>query len=248
MLIFLIPLKSARVAGCWDRVSRLLSRTVASACAQTSPDFQIIVACHEIPEGDFAHPALQFVQAEYPAPSPSDPSEMRADKQCKLQIALNRAMEYAPSHVMFLDGDDLVSRRLAAFVAAHTAENGWYLPSGYFYCEQQPYLHFERRRFDQWCGSAHIIRPALLDFLPRWDDRLVFDHRQLTTLLQDHGTPLRPLPFPGGVYTIAHGDNFNDYESVLWSSHPFWRPLRRMVFHRSITPGIRQEFGLYAAA
>ncbi len=172
---------------------------------------------------------------------------MRADKQHKHQVALRRAMEYSPSHVMFLDSDDLVSNRLAEFVAAHSSENGWYMPSGYFFCEQQPYLHLERRRFDQWCGSAHIVRPELLDFLPRWDDRLVFDHRQLARTMEERGTPLRPLPFKGAVYMVSHGENLNDYERLLWPSRSLVRPLRRVIFHRAITPRIRKEFGLYPA-
>lgn len=246
MLIFLIPLKSAKVAVSWERASRLLARTIASACGQSSPDFHVVVACHEIPAGDFSHPALEFIQVEYPAPSPLDPTGMREDKKRKLQVALRRALEYSPSHVMFLDSDDLVSRQLAEFVAAHSAENGWYLKSGYFYCERQPLLYLERRRFDQWSGSSHIVRPEHLGFLERMDDRLFFYHTRLTRDLQKRGTPVRPLPFKGAVYTISHGENFNDYERILWPEHPVSGALRRVIWHREITPDIRSEFGLYA--
>lgn len=246
MLIFLIPLKSAKVAVSWDRVSQLLSRTIESACAQTSPDFRVVVACHELPEGDFANPALEFIQVEYPAPSPLDPSAKRIDKRQKLQIALARALEYSPSHVMLLDSDDLVSNRLAEFVAAHSDENGWYLRSGYFSCEQQPYLHLERRRFDQWCGSSHIVRPEHLGFILRTDNRRFYYHGKLTRDLQKQGMPIRPLPFKGAVYRISHGENFHHYEDILWPEHFVWRALRRVLFHREITPDIRREFGLYA--
>jgi hypothetical protein len=246
MLIFLIPLKSARVAVSWDRVSRLLSRTIASACRQTCGDFRVLVACHDIPAGDFSHPAVEFIPVEYPAPSPLDPTCMRVDKKRKLQIALHRALEYSPSHVMFLDSDDLVSRRLAEFVAAYPDEDGWYLQSGYFYCERQPYLHLERRRFDQWSGSSHIVRPERLGFLERMDERRFFYHTKLTRDLRKQGTPIRPLPFKGAVYVISHGDNLNDYERILWPKHPVPGALRRILWHRELTPDIREEFGLYA--
>ena len=245
MLVFILPLKSALVADSWSRVSRLLARTLASACAQTSPDFRVIVACHEVPEGDFPHPKLEFIQVNHPAPSPSSPAEMRTDKQRKHSMALRRALAYSPSHVMFLDSDDLVSNRLAAFVTSHSPETSWYLRSGYFFCERQKYLHLERWRFDQWCGSAHIVRPEHLAFMNHSGDQLLLDHRRLTQELKQQGTPISPLPFRGAVYTIAHGDNFNDYEPDLWPLHPIWRPLRRMIFHRAITPQIRQQFGLY---
>jgi hypothetical protein len=244
MLIFLIPLKSAQVAGSWERVRQLLSRTIASACAQTSPDFRVLVACHEIPAGDFSHPAVEFIQVEFPAPSPLDSSAMRVDKKRKLLLALRQAREYSPSHVMFLDSDDLVSNRLAEFVAAHSAENGWYIRSGYFYCERQRYLHLERRRFDQWSGSSHIVRPEHLGFLERMEDRLFFYHTKLTRDLLQQGKPIRPLPFKGAIYTISHRENFNDYERILWPDSPVRGILRRVICHRRITPEIRAEFGL----
>jgi hypothetical protein len=206
----------------------------------------VVVACHEIPEGNFSNPKLEFIQVDHAPPLPADHSGMCADQRRKHLIGLNRAMEYSPSHVMFLDGDDLVSNRLAEFAAAHPTENGWYMRSGYFYCEQQPRLHLERRRFDQWCGSSHIVRPELLDFIPRHDDGLVWDHRQLARMMEEQGTPIRPLPFKGGVYRISHGENLNDYEHLLWTSRPLLQPLRRIVFQRAITPRIREEFGLYA--
>jgi len=246
MLIFIVPLKSVEAAASWERVSKLFFRTVASACAQTSPEFRVVVACHEIPTGEFLNPKLEFVEVTHLPPSPSDPDAMRGDKQRKHLSALTRALEYSPTHVMFLDSDDLVSNRLAEFVARRSTENGWYMRSGYFFCERQPRLHVERRRFDEWCGSAHIVRPEHLDFMLGSDNRLVFDHRQLTRELQRRGTLIRPLPFKGAAYTISHGDNFNDYERILWPAHPLWNPLRRIIHHRAITPGIRKEFGLYA--
>jgi hypothetical protein len=246
MLVFIVPLKSAKTAASWERVSQLFFRTVASACAQTSPEFRVVVACHEIPEGDFSHPHLEFVKVTHLPPSPSDPDDMRGDKQRKHLSALTRALEYSPTHVMFLDSDDLVSNRLAEFVARRSTENGWYMRSGYFFCERQRRLHVERRRFDEWCGSAHIVRPEQLDLMTRYDDRLIYDHRQLKQGLQQRGTPIRPLPFKGAIYTISHGDNFNDYEGIFWPEHPVWHPLRRMIHHRAITPRIRKEFGLYS--
>jgi len=248
VLAFLVPLKSRQVSTSWERVCGLFQRTVASACAQTSPAFRVVVACHEIPGRVAAHPNLEFVQVDHTPPSPSSKQEMRIDKQQKHRAALSRALSYRPSHVMFLDSDDLVSNRLAAFVSSHEAESGWFFRSGYFYCERQKYLHLERSRFEQWCGSSHIVRPEYLDFMLGLDDRLVYDHRNLTEDLARHGTPIRPLPFRGAVYSVSHGENLNDYESLLWPAHPLWRPLRRVLFHRAITPRIRGEFGLTPAA
>lgn len=245
MLVFIIPLKSATVSASWERVSRLFFRTAASACAQTSPEFRVVVACHEIPEGNFSHPGIEFIQVAHPIPSRENFREREADKQRKQLAALRRAREYSPSHVMFLDSDDLVSNRLAEFVARHRDVNGWYLRSGYFHSGRQSHLHLERRRFDQWCGSAHILRPELLDSLVQSNDYLVYDHRRLAQAMRERGSPLRPLPFRGAIYTVSHGETLNDYEPILWPGHPVWKPVRRLLFHRAITPAIRSEFGLY---
>jgi hypothetical protein len=247
MLVFLIPLKSRNVSASWDQACRLFTRTLASACNQTSPDYRVVAVCHELPDCDVSSPRVELIQADYAPPSPSSRFDMRGDMQRKHRIALNRALEYAPSHVMFLDADDLVSNRLAEFVGHHSQVNGWYFRSGYFHCQHQKYLHLERRRFDQWCGSSHIVRPGLLEFMFGGGDQLVFDHRTLTEALAQRGSPIRPLPFKGAIYSVSHGENLNDYESILWPTHPLWRPVRRVLFHRRITPRIRGEFGLTPA-
>jgi hypothetical protein len=78
------------------------------------------------------------------------------------------------------------------------------------------------------------------------DDRRFFYHTKLTRDLRKQGTPIRPLPFKGAVYVISHGDNFNDYEHILWPKHPVSGALRRILWHRELTPDIREEFGLHA--
>jgi hypothetical protein len=246
MLAFVVPLKSARVAVSWERVQKMFLRTITSTCAQISPEFRVVVACHEIPESNFSHPKLEFVQVKHAAPSTPDPSSMRDDKKRKHLIALHRAMEYSPTHVMFLDSDDLVSNRLAGFVCSQAADVSWHLRSGYFCCERQSRLHLERWRFDKWCGSSHIVQVKHVPLIKSTEKALILDHSLLLARLRHNGAVSRPLPFPGAIYTVAHGDNFRNYESIVWPSHPVLRSLRRLLFHRAVTPQIREEFGLYA--
>jgi hypothetical protein len=49
MLAFVVPLKSRRVSKSWEYVSRLCERAVRSLCAQTSPNFKVVVVHHESP-------------------------------------------------------------------------------------------------------------------------------------------------------------------------------------------------------
>ena len=247
MLIFIIPLKSARVSASWEHVSRLVTRTISSVCAQTSPRFHALVVCHEVPEGEWADPRLEFIPVDYSPPPSPEPAVMRDDRWRKYYIGLERALDYSPSHVMFVDGDDCVSNRLAGFVADRSAAPGWYIRSGYFYSERQTRVYLTRRRFNQWCGSSYIIRPEHIRFLVRADNRLKIPHRLLVRQLRQRGTSLRPLPFRGAVYCVSHGENFRDYEPILWPSHPLLRLARRLIGHRSPTPRIGVEYGLYPA-
>ena len=171
--------------------------------------------------------------------------EKRNDTKRKRLIGLNRALELSSSHVMFLDSDDCVSKRLAEYVAQNPDSKGWYLSSGYFFSERQERLHLERWRYSKWCGSGHIVRPEHLDYVERKDGGIHHYHTRMTRELRERGKPLKPLPFHGGVYCVSHGENFHDYEPILWPSHPVYRSLRRLAFHRALTPGIRDEFGLY---
>lgn len=248
LLTFIVPLKSRKTAVSWERVSRLFTRTIRSACAQTSPDFRVIVVCTDIPDGDWTNPRLEIITADHLVQPGSDLTERRLDKQRKRLIGLNRARELATTHVMFLDSDDCVSNRLAELVAQNPDANGWYFRSGYFYSEKQKRLHLEHWRYAQWCGSGHIVRPELLDYLDTNDDYIRLYHTRLTREFRRRGNRLKPLPFHGGVYCVSHGDNFNDYEPILWPSNPLWHMLRRAVFHRALTPAIEDEFGLYPVA
>jgi hypothetical protein len=244
MLVFVVPLKSAAVSNSWERVTRLVERTVRSACAQTCPEFRVIVVCHEVPEIRVDDRRLEFLRVGFPPPEPSTENQ-RKDKSRKVLAGLWRSLIHHPSHVMMLDADDCVSNRLSGHVAGHTDANGWYIAKGYFYHEGMESVHVERRRFHQWCGSSHILKPELLELPPpSSSDNWRLKHGRLAPQMRKRGTPLKPLPFPGAVYLISHGENFNDYRSVLWPSNPAKRWLRRMLYCRPLTPAMRAEFGL----
>ncbi len=245
MLGFIIPLKSQRVARDWDLVTQLLERTLRSACAQTHPGFFVVVVCHEVPNLDFRHPQVELCPVGFDPPGPVR-TERIQDKTRKLYEGLQRIRETDPSHVMALDSDDLVSKRLAAHVATHPAANGWYLRSGYIHSDGVPTVHLERRRFHQWCGSSHILKLANIELGAADKHRWLLRHRWIVARQRDLGTPLRPLPFPGAVYNVSHGENFNDYAPILWPRAPLRRLARRLLYHRPITTEMRDEFGLYS--
>jgi hypothetical protein len=243
MLAFVVPLKSAAVSKSWNQVTRLVERTLRSACAQTSPEFRVIVVCHEEPEIGFEDQRLEFLRVGFPPPGQDLDGRIR-DKNRKVLAGLRRALTCQPTHVMLLDADDCVSNRLAAYVAQHPAANGWYIAKGCFWREGLDTVHVERRRFHKWCGSSHILRPEFLELPAPPADDWHFRHSQVVHQMRARGTPLEPLPFPGAVYLISHGENMFDYASILWPRNPVKRWLRRVLYYRPLSPAMRAEFGL----
>lgn len=228
MLYFLIPLRSERVTPDWDATSRLLEQTLHSACSQTADEFQVILVCHERPRGIAIPRQCRIVDAPFDPPdlplneltSRESLHLLRTDKGRKQLCALNEVRSDPDSHVMFLDADDLVSNRLASFVLAHPRANGWYFDGGYRLDTATPLLVFSRRRFNEECGSSHILRtelapfPDILNYTKDFDDYYVkryVAHAYLRERMADLGHPLDPLPFRGAIY-VFNGHN-------LYASH-----------------------------
>jgi len=253
MLVFVTALKSARASRDWGRVCRLFERTARSACAQTAGEFRHIVVVHDRPAIQFEHPNLEFMQANYPAPAGETVRKQLDDRKRKVFLGLLHARRYSPTHVTFLDADDLVNRRLAAHAAIAPEANGWYFRRGYVYGEGMDTVYLMRRRFHQWSGTSHLLAFRLLRF-PRGDDLDAFsrenrflNHVLCERLCRERGTALQPLPFAGAVYCVAHGDNSYDHTPFLWPPNPAKRLVKRLLHYRPLTPAIRAEFGLSPA-
>ncbi len=246
MLVFVVPLKSPTVTKDWGHVSRLAIRTLRSLCAQTSPEFHVILACNRAPEGIFQHPNLTVIEEDFPEPDATHHSRMM-DKFRKLQRASVEARRHMPGHLMFVDADDCVSRRLAAWCAEHPDATGWYFKRAYVYDDGTRFA-FARDDFDLLCGSSAIVRCQPEDLPqsmeePRTDYFfLTYSHPILRDSMRERGTPLEPLPFPGAVYITGTGEN----HSGMWYGKLKSRRLllQKIFTARYLTPGFRREFGL----
>lgn len=264
MLLFVIPLKSPKIARDWSLTQRLVERCVRSVCAQTSPEFRAILVCNEKPKIRFTDPRLEFIEVDFPVPEPRRAEEnttvgydygfsaeierKNADKARKIHTALAHGAQYGPTHSMVVDADDCVSRRLATFVSRHPDAPGWFFRKGYIYPDGGRLMYLNVKNFNHICGSSVIVRYDLRSLLfskPEFYDH-PFDR-----------LPLVPLPFPGTVYTVANGDNIYMTEDTkaqiqgTLRSRIFSAELPRLVQKALkyrpalVTRGIREEFGLY---
>lgn len=264
MLLFVIPLKSPKLSRNWPLAGRLFERCARSICAQTAPDFRVVVVCNERPLTGFTHPKLEYLEVDFPAPEERRPDEgttsgyeyatsvemarKNADKARKVRAGLDYGTRYKPTHSMVVDADDCVSNRLVEFAAAHPSPPGWFFQKGFIYPEGGKCMYLNVKNFNQTCGSSALVR---------------FDQRHLQFENPDfyahcfNRPPMVPLPFPGAIYSVANGDNIYmtaDTKSEIQRS--LWRKLFSPALPRLIlkalkyrpavvTEAIRHEFGLY---
>ncbi|WP_083602271.1 hypothetical protein [Hydrococcus rivularis] len=243
MLVFVIPLKSPQVSRSWERVCQLFERTVRSACNQTSPNFHVIVVCHEKPNIEFTHPKITYLEVDFPLPKETNPvARGDTDKGRKILKGLIYAAQFSPSHTMAVDADDCVSQHLAEFVEQYPQNNGWYVSRGYKYQENTSYVYLTRKNFYRMCGTSNILRYDL-NFLPENPEynrgygyyKYYILHARVRDVLTEKGMPLAPLPFAGAIYILGYGDNV--YGNAKNFSFNFFN-------RRKLTKSIREEFCL----
>ncbi|MGB7442675.1 MAG: hypothetical protein WA919_16550 [Coleofasciculaceae cyanobacterium] len=254
MLVFIVPLKSAKVSKSWKYVCQIFERCVRSICSQTDSNFRVVVVCHEKPNIQFNHPHLHYIEVDFPLPE--DLGGKRRDKAKKTIKGLMYARQFSPTHIMVADPDDCLSRHTADFTNQHPNSTGWFLDKGYVYQEKSPFIYYRKSNFHKWCGTCNIIRADLCplpDTNNDYPENLIryyysTNHKNIEYTMSKEGNPLNRFPFIGAVYIVGHGENV--YQTGFSSLHNANRgkvlfQIKEMLKFRPIIPSIRNEFGLY---
>src|SRR3546814_9009510 len=109
---FGIPLIARAVAGDWKLVEHLFGLTLRSVLAQTEADFRVILAAHDVPAPwrRVAHdPRFRLARADW---APEPPTAANDDGGRKKWLIKQMVRTAGGGLIMFLDGDDWVSRDL----------------------------------------------------------------------------------------------------------------------------------------
>lgn len=251
MLVFVVPLRSPQTSQSWEQVSKLFERCVRSICNQTSSKFKIIVVCHEKPHIEFTHPYIKYVEVGFSLPENPKLRDKQQDKGRKIIMGAMIASEFNPSHLMFVDADDCVSKYLSEFVSQNSQKNGWFLNRGYIYQEGSRFINIKRNNFYKWCGTCNIIKYELQD-LPEsttvnYQDFNSYSssHAALKEKMSQNRTPIEALPFAGAVYIISHGENIEGSSKLVRPKEILPRIKNTILNCRYLTNSIRNEFGLY---
>ena len=261
MLVFVVPLKSSSVSNSWEKVSQLFERCIKSICNQTSPNFKVIVVCHEIPIIKFSHINIEYVQASFTPPRLDVLDDKFLDKLRKVSFGLTYAQKFNPSHTMLVDADDCVSKNLAAFVSQYPQANGWFINQGYEYENGSRLIYWNRRSFHLKCGTSNIIKYSAYkpsEFTEETKEKIYgIGHRNIEKSMKKRGMPIDPLPFSGAVYNIFNGENLYYQKNLNDPKNPrkahnldgFWlrntKRAGKLLASRLLTDSIRDEFSLY---
>ncbi|MDF5707227.1 MAG: glycosyltransferase family A protein [Nostoc sp. S4] len=261
MLVFIIPIKSPKVATSWIELSKMFERCLRSVCNQTSSKFHVIVVCHEIPKINFHHPQVQYIQVDFPIPG-SNYSEKMADKTKKLAVGLLAAQSLQPTHIMPVDGDDCISKKLVSFVAQNPKSNGWYIDKGYEYEEGSSNIIVRKQKFYKLCGTCNLINYRLFSLPEKvpsnepltGHDNFLSGHPLAKKDLAARGTPIEPLPFPGAIYVRDKIGESTSLQEPLYAKlkrnhkevfRDIKKPLIAQLNKQKLTEEICDEFQLY---
>ncbi|MCV7100447.1 glycosyltransferase family A protein [Mycobacterium palustre] len=228
MIAFITTLRHPHNSADYGRVESLLQDTLTSLTRQTCDDYIVIIVGNRRPA--FPLPKrTKFVEVNFPPPSihkgpRTGPAAVIWDKGTKNAIGLMTARDFAPEYVMAVDADDFVHRELAAFVHARPGHAGWAVDQGWMYSRARN-AYRPLKKFYNICGTSFIIPFEAYD-VPRdltvnatqkeiaeaFGERLehVLEHGWAYDWWKNHGRILEPLPFPGAVYHVDHGENHCD--------------------------------------
>ena len=257
MLTFIIPVKHPARSRSYRVVTDLLRRTLQSVGAQIDRNFAVIVVSNQTPDWAGEMDGVQFVEVDFPPAEPPARREdwvdwLYEDRGAKIAVGLRHARRLNPTHVMFVDADDFVSRRLAGFVRDHPTAPGWYMPDGMTYSGLFK-IAAPRDRFWSYCGTSHILRydlvpvPETMELFPSKEavlgmldpfylKRILGCHVDFIKYFNERGTPIQPLPFVGGIWHADTGEN----SSRAWWSGSRFGP----IWGVPLTPEQSEEFGI----
>lgn len=265
MLGFVIALKGKAKSKNWSVDSRLIKRTLLSLLNQEDQRFKIYVAYSDMPNDPVEHEKVEWIQFPFPFAEMEDIVDREVfltrytlgkhlpgfyDQGKKSLYAASFARKDGCKYIMSVDYDDLLSRKISAFVNHADSSNnyGWYIDKGYIYKEGDHHLTRVKAINDR-CGSVNIIRE---DYVPnpefssmKYQDFKFFPtHNFIPQWLKiDHNIDILPLPFYGLIY-LVHNTNFYNTVNVLRENR-LKSLVKTVVRGKMLTTGVKKEFGLY---
>jgi hypothetical protein len=224
MLIFCIPLRSKEVSKDWNKVTLLFNRTLESIYNQTNRNFKVFVACHQVPSLNQTYDdRVEFIVVDIKIPITY--LDMMDDKDSKIYHCQTAARNYLieqkrdGAYFMNVDSDDLVSCKIADFVANKATKKVYTSKYGFIYFEGHTYMK-KARRLERTCGSCFVIHLDV-DQLPHNNEGYLTNNVDKCPFTPHHSDIMYKLvkirkwshgyiPFPTSIY-IVNDVNVSDF-------------------------------------
>jgi len=219
--VFGIPLIGSHLTDNFDRVCKLLGKTLESCLQQTDSNFMIYVACNEIPDARFVPSSskIRYFLTKTLGRSEVD-AKPRADVSLKRQSLMKVAVDNHARYYFQFDADDLVSENLVRSVRHASNLNGHIFLTGYLLDSRTGLLYlfpnpqYPNLSFYELCGSSSVIS---LEHSPdekikqqnmNYMERILWPgHHVAKTTFERVGRPAQALDFPACIYRANHGSN-----------------------------------------
>jgi hypothetical protein len=255
MVTFITSIRHPHNSNDFAKVEALFEMSLKSVCAQTDPNFRVMVVANDVPRVTFKDSRVDYHVVDFPCPAPqrgpaTGMTALARDKGTKLVAGMLAARQFKPAYFAIFDADDLMSNRIAGFVNTHPSEAGWYVDAGYI-VNSRRWTTKRKSGLFRYCGSTLIPNAASLLRLGNIDDsvrtdlsqeqilqlasgsfvnHVVGNHPYMIGYLGSRGLQMRPLPFRAACWMLETGENYSvtvDVEDGL-----------------PITEAICREFGL----
>lgn len=257
MLIFCIPLRSKEVSKDWNKVSLLFNRTLESVYNQTNPNFKVFVACHQIPDLNKPYDdRVQFIIMNTKIPITY--LDMMWDKDTKIYACQKAARNYLIEqklegcYFMNVDSDDLISNKIADFVANKAKKLIYTSRYGYIYFEGNTYLK-KARRLERTCGSCFVIY-LVINQLPYNDEGYLLNNVDKCPFTPHHSDIYHKLvkikkwshgyiPFATTIYIVndVNVSNFANHQVGRNRRLEYKLEIRRNISHYEKEFNIKQN-------
>lgn len=231
----IIPLRAPETTSNWPLVSKNCKRTLNSVFQSTSPEYEVVLVCHQAPVDLDVHERLHVHKVNLPIPN--DHEGYKMDKGIKIAQGAKILREEKVDYLMPLDADDLIHRKLVEWIVNRPLCSGFRVKGGWVYgggtfARLQP-------DFDKMCGSSIIHRDVSHK---NGIDPVLMGHCWARGYYHVIGEPLVDIPFRAVCKVIGYGQNIS-------VGKVFWGPtlsttIKKIYRARPIGKKFLRDFGL----
>ena len=220
MLSFIMPIRHPDNVSNKEEQFNTLNQTFRSIGAQTGDAWEAVVVANSgqvLPE---LTRNMRVVWVDHPPNAALDRARTRAEVYEAIQLDKGGRIAAAADeidagrHIMVVDDDDLIHRRLSEFIASQNHRSGWCVDQGYIWQNGSRFLRRTRGFFER-CGTSLIVpKEYYLKYSgdtinpanPARATRELGSHTLIFDRVPMASSTWRFVPFLAAIYRLGHSN------------------------------------------